>query len=126
MIKYTINILFTLAMCMEDMTALKYYAMGKIHRASRTEKQELDPTLNTESYNTQRERWPQRGNIILAHCDADKLIVYQAFNKELADFAVANQRFGGPSWNPRRVTWIKTNFLWMMFRSDWGRRDPNL
>lgn len=23
------------------------------------------------------------------------------------------------------MTWIKTNFLWMMYRCDWGRKDPN-
>ena len=43
--------------------------------------------------------------------------MYQAFKPEIGQYAVAHQRFTGcPDYNSTRMTWIKTNFLWMMFR----------
>lgn len=51
------------------------------------------------------------------------MIVYQAYKKEIADYAVANKRFSGcPVFGEERMTWIKTNFLWMMFRSNWSSK----
>jgi hypothetical protein len=75
-----------------------------------------------ESYSHQaRERWPERGQHVLAQYDENSVVVYQAFRPEIADYAVEHQRFTGcPSYNPTRMTWIKTNFLWMMFRSKWA------
>lgn len=77
-----------------------------------------------ESYDYQAgEVWPRRGQHILAQYDEDSVVVYQAFRPEIADYAVANQSFVGcPDYNPLRMTWIKTNFLWMMFRSRWASR----
>eukprot|EP00012_Vannella_robusta_P001300 CAMPEP_0206182732 /NCGR_PEP_ID=MMETSP0166-20121206/234_1 /ASSEMBLY_ACC=CAM_ASM_000260 /TAXON_ID=95228 /ORGANISM="Vannella robusta, Strain DIVA3 518/3/11/1/6" /LENGTH=134 /DNA_ID=CAMNT_0053597485 /DNA_START=858 /DNA_END=1258 /DNA_ORIENTATION=+ len=55
--------------------------------------------------------------------DIDAVCVYQAFNDEIADYAVANQRFTGCArYSTSRMTWIKTNFLWMMFRCGWGMK----
>jgi hypothetical protein len=48
-------------------------------------------------------------------------VVYQAYRPEIATFAVANQRFGGEFWADR-MSWIKTNFLWMMYRSGWASK----
>lgn len=31
-------------------------------------------------------------------------------------------RFGGPDYKFERMTWIKTNFLWMMYRSGWATK----
>ena len=31
-----------------------------------------------------------------------------------------NGRFGGDKFSYSRMSWIKTNFLWMMYRSRWG------
>jgi hypothetical protein len=43
--------------------------------------------------------------------------VYQAFKPAIGRYAVAHQRFTGcPDYSVTRMTWIKTNFLWMMFR----------
>ena len=77
-----------------------------------------------ESYDYQaREVWPGRGQHILAQFDEHSVVVYQAFRPEIADYAVANQSFAGcPVYNPNRMTWIKTNFLWMMFRSKWASK----
>ncbi|MEM6298495.1 MAG: DUF4291 domain-containing protein [Bacteroidota bacterium] len=67
---------------------------------------------------------PQAGNWILGSEKDDKIIVYQAFNSAIANYATANQRFGGAAYSFSRMTWIKPNFLWMMHRSDWGTK-PN-
>jgi len=83
----------------------------------KTHKQRI---LITESYEKQKLEWPQEGAHILAQFDEDAVVVYQAYNYKLAKYAVENQKFGGEGYNPERMTWIKTNFLWMMFRSGWG------
>ena len=31
-------------------------------------------------------------------------------------------RFGGPQFSYNRMSWIKTNFLWMMYRSGWATK----
>lgn len=37
--------------------------------------------------------WPTRGRHILANFDEDSIVVYQAFNPFIAEYAVANQRY---------------------------------
>ncbi len=66
---------------------------------------------------------PQEGNFILGQQHNDNIIVYQAFNDRIADYAVANQKFGGPDYSISRMTWIKPNFLWMMYRSGWAQKE---
>ncbi len=80
----------------------------------------------SESYRLQsRTIWPGRGQHILAQYDEDSVVVYQAYKKEIADYAALNKKFEGcPAFGTARMTWIKTNFLWMMYRSKWGSR-PN-
>lgn len=78
-----------------------------------------------ERYEEQNKKWPQNGQHILAQYTDEYVIVYQAFNAEIADFAVRHQKFGGPAYNFGRMTWIKTNFLWMMYRSNWAMKDKN-
>ncbi|HVI00411.1 MAG TPA: DUF4291 domain-containing protein [Enhygromyxa sp.] len=78
--------------------------------------------LVLERYLAQRERWPSTGRHILAQYDDDSLIVYQAYRPSIAEFAVAEQRFGG-EWSFERMSWIKPNFLWMMFRCGWAKKD---
>lgn len=59
----------------------------------------------------------------MAQFDDDSIVVYQAFRPEIAEYAVRNKRFEGcPLYNCGRMTWIKTNFLWMMFRAGWARK----
>ena len=31
-------------------------------------------------------------------------------------------RFGGPDYNPDRMSWIKPNFMWMMYRCGWAQK----
>lgn len=55
--------------------------------------------------------------------DDDSIVVYQAYNEKIAKFAVEHQKFEGcPTFNPTRMTWVKTNFLWMMFRCGWASK----
>ncbi len=58
---------------------------------------------------------------IRACYDRDTVVVYQAYAPQIADAAVAHQRFVAP-FSFRRMTWIKPSFLWLMHRSNWGRK----
>jgi Domain of unknown function (DUF4291) len=58
---------------------------------------------------------------IRANYDATSIVVYQAYREQIARPALACQRFVPPFWL-NRMTWIKPSFLWMMERSNWGRK----
>jgi hypothetical protein len=66
--------------------------------------------------------WPQTGQQILAHFDEDTISVYQAYRPSIGRFAVENGYFGG-DFKYSRMSWIKPNFLWMMYRNQWGQAD---
>jgi hypothetical protein len=71
-------------------------------------------------------QWPATGRHILASYDDKVVVVYQAFSQTIAQYAVDNQSFlGCPHYNMKRMTWIKTNFLWMMYRCGWSTKDEN-
>lgn len=58
---------------------------------------------------------------IRADYDKDTIVVYQAYNKQIAEKAIKNKRFSEPfSFN--RMTWIKPSFLWMMERCGYGQK----
>lgn len=78
--------------------------------------------LITEPYTTQVARWPTSGRHILAQFDAESVIVYQAYNSAIGHFAARHGYFGG-GFSLSRMSWIKPNFLWMMYRSGWGTRE---
>jgi hypothetical protein len=78
--------------------------------------------LATAPYAEQMKRWPQTGRHILAQFDDDTIIVYQAYRPEIGNFAVAKGYFGG-AFKYSRMSWIKPNFLWMMYRSQWGQAE---
>ncbi|MFD0363637.1 DUF4291 domain-containing protein [Nocardia sp. GCM10030253] len=61
------------------------------------------------------------GHEIRADYDRDTIVVYQAYQPGIGKPAVANGRFVEP-FSRGRMTWIKPSFLWMMARSDWGRK----
>ncbi|MFN7588865.1 MAG: DUF4291 domain-containing protein [Planctomycetota bacterium] len=77
--------------------------------------------MELEPYLEQRRHWPQQGRAVLAHYDARAIVVYQAFKPQIADEAVQLGRFG-PSFSRSRMSWIKPNFLWMMFRCGWATK----
>lgn len=76
--------------------------------------------LPTDFYPTQVARWPNAGRHILAHADDSSVVVYQAYRPTIAAFAIANGVFGGTEFSFSRMSWIKPNFLWMMYRSAWA------
>jgi hypothetical protein len=67
---------------------------------------------------------PDEGYHILANQTDDEILVYQAYNHQIADFAIKHQRLGGNAFKYSRMSWIKPNFLWMMYRSGWASK-PN-
>lgn len=79
--------------------------------------------METEPYLVQNKRWPKFGRFILAQYTDEAILVYQAFKPEIGRYAVEHQRFVGcPEYSLTRMSWIKTSFLWMMFRSGWGQK----
>ncbi|WP_193212411.1 DUF4291 domain-containing protein [Luteolibacter marinus] len=75
--------------------------------------------MELRNYRDQALGWPSEGRCILAHHDEDHMVVYQAYRPEIGRYAVQHQRFGG-EFSFSRMSWIKPNFLWMMYRSGWG------
>ena len=78
--------------------------------------------LKTIPYLTYEGSLPQKGNFIVGQEIGQSIYVYQAFNPSIANYAVANQKFGGNAYSFNRMTWIKPNFLWMMYRAGWATK----
>lgn len=58
---------------------------------------------------------------IRANYNNETIVVYQAYNKQIAKLAIENKRFSEPfSFN--RMTWIKPSFLWMMERCGYAQK----
>src|SRR6516162_5533776 len=79
-------------------------------------------SLATAPYSEQLKCWPQTGQHILAQFDNETIIIYQAYSHKIGRFAVENGWFGG-DFKYSRMSWIKPNFLWMMYRSQWGQAE---
>lgn len=79
--------------------------------------------LQLESYDEHEHHLPSKGKFIIAQFDHDHMIVYQAFRSSIAEYAVANQRFGGADYEFDRMTWLKPSFLWMMHYSGWAKKE---
>jgi hypothetical protein len=78
--------------------------------------------LVTELYSQQVKIWPQEGPQILAQFDEKTIIVYQAYSRAIGEYAIKHGRLGG-DFSYSRMSWIKPNFLWMMYRSGWGTKE---
>jgi hypothetical protein len=79
--------------------------------------------LIVERYLDQLQVWPRQGRHILAQYDENSVVVYQAYKPSIAHWAKRHQRLGGPDFSYGRMSWIKPNFLWMMYRSGWGTKN---
>jgi len=66
--------------------------------------------------------WPRAGRHVMAQFDADTVVVYQAYRPEIGHFAASHGYFGG-AFSLGRMSWIKPNFLWMMYRSGWATKE---
>jgi hypothetical protein len=73
-------------------------------------------------YKEQEKIWPAEGQHILANYDENSISVYQAYRPAIADYAVKHQKFGG-EFSFNRMSWIKPNFLWMMYRAGWATKE---
>lgn len=78
--------------------------------------------MDYQLYKEQERLWPAEGQHILANYDEESISVYQAYRPAIADYAVHHQRFGG-EFSFTRMSWIKPNFLWMMYRSGWATKE---
>lgn len=78
--------------------------------------------LVTEPYSEQAKVWPKEGRHILAQYDDDSIIVYQAYRPSIGRYAAESGALGG-DFNYSRMSWVKPNFLWMMYRSGWGTKE---
>lgn len=78
--------------------------------------------LITEAYREQQAHWPAAGRHILAQYDDSTIVVYQAYRPTIGHFAARNGYFGG-KFSLSRMSWIKPNFLWMMYRNGWGCKE---
>jgi hypothetical protein len=67
------------------------------------------------------QKWPVEGNHILAQYDNKSIIVYQAYRPSIGQFAARYGHFNS-EFRFSRMSWIKPNFLWMMYRSNWGTK----
>ncbi len=78
--------------------------------------------LATEPYREQVNLWPKEGRHILAQYDDETIVVYQAYCPAIGRYAVEKGSFGG-DFSYARMSWVKPNFLWMMYRSGWGTKE---
>ena len=62
----------------------------------------------------------QGPHVFVGEHDEEGVYVYQAYGNEIADYAVENQRLGGPGFNATRMTWIKPSFAWMLYRAGYA------
>jgi hypothetical protein len=77
--------------------------------------------LAVEKYDEQKARWPREGRHILAQYDERSVVVYQAYRPAIGNYAAEHGRFGG-AFSFSRMSWVKPNFLWMMYRCGWGTK----
>jgi hypothetical protein len=62
------------------------------------------------------------GRDILAQFADGSIIVYQAYRPAIGQFASQHGFFGG-QFSLSRMSWIKSNFLWMIYRCGWGSKE---
>jgi len=84
----------------------------------------LPQYLRAIPYSSYKTAVPTEGNHIVASYDEEKVVVYQAYRPDIAAAAVKNQHLAceGSAFKLTRMSWIKTNFLWMMYRSGWAQK----
>lgn len=79
------------------------------------------PNLVLEHFEERTQNLPPKGKNFIGQERDGFITFYAAFNQNIAEDAVRNQKFGnGFCFN--RMTWIKPGFMWMMHRSDWATK----
>ena len=78
--------------------------------------------IKYENPNEPPQENPRGVQTFMGEWDLGGAYLYQAFNDDVADFAVTNQKLGGPGFNPTRMTWVKPSFAWVLYRSGYGSK----
>jgi hypothetical protein len=78
--------------------------------------------MEYQLYVEQLARWPVEGQHIMSNFDEETISVYQAYKPSIAGYACQHQKFGS-DFSFNRMSWIKPNFLWMMYRSGWATKE---
>ena len=84
---------------------------------------QIDMPFVLEPYDAQQPHWPSTGRHVLAQYDDETIVVYQAYRPEIGHWSARERRLGGPGFSLGRMSWVKPNFLWMMYRSGWGTKE---
>jgi hypothetical protein len=71
------------------------------------------------SYTDHLQQLPINGRHIVGTFTSKSIVVYQAFDKAIAIPALKQNIFV-PPFSYSRLSWIKPNFMWMMYRCNWG------
>ena len=50
-------------------------------------------------------------------------MVYQAYRPSIGEAAARDGKLGAGGFKRERMSWIKPNFLWMMYRCGWGTKE---
>jgi len=79
--------------------------------------------VKIEKYTQQLKRLTNEGKYIIGQKVDNNIVVYQAFNKNIAQYAILNQKLGGEHYSFNRMSWIKPGFLWMMYRAGWAVKE---
>ncbi len=79
--------------------------------------------ITFENYSRYINEIPEKGKHIVAYTKGDAVVVYQAYRNEIAEYAFKHQHLGGPHYSYSRMSWIKPNFLWMMYRCGWALKE---
>lgn len=80
-------------------------------------------SLLVGSFQAQSAHWPASGRHVLAQYDDESVVVYQAYRPSIGHAAAHQGYFGGGGFSTTRMSWIKPNFLWMMYRCGWATKD---
>ena len=82
----------------------------------------IEQQIKLEDYPSFSKRLPEEGRHIVGFQTEDEIVVYQAYKPSIAKYAVEHQQFGGSDFSYNRMSWIKPNFLWMMYRCGWSTK----
>ncbi len=82
----------------------------------------FEQQIQLENYPSFSTRLPKEGRHIVGFQTEEEIIVYQAYKPSIASYAVEHQQFGGKDFSYNRMSWIKPNFLWMMYRCGWATK----
>ena len=85
----------------------------------------IEPSLALGTYKDQLESLPSEGRVLQAQYTDDYVVVYQAYSSAIAEWAVHHKCFGGSDYSFNRMSWIKPNFTWMVYRCGWCEKDAN-